>query len=69
MDCTNTNFTINCESNPAFYKKCAVQWMEEWSKSSMKKVSEGPLCALCFVYSNYSPVSSSEDIVRFLNRR
>uniref|UniRef100_A0A4W3JIK2 Dynein cytoplasmic 2 heavy chain 1 n=1 Tax=Callorhinchus milii TaxID=7868 RepID=A0A4W3JIK2_CALMI len=40
MDCTNPNFTINCESNPAFYKRCAVQWMEGWSKSSMKKVSE-----------------------------
>ncbi|XP_078258652.1 cytoplasmic dynein 2 heavy chain 1 isoform X1 [Rhinoraja longicauda] len=40
MDCTNTNFTINCESNPAFYKKCAVQWMEEWSKSSMKKIPD-----------------------------
>uniref|UniRef100_A0A4W3JMF3 Cytoplasmic dynein 2 heavy chain 1 n=1 Tax=Callorhinchus milii TaxID=7868 RepID=A0A4W3JMF3_CALMI len=40
MDCTNPNFTINCESNPAFYKRCAVQWMEGWSKSSMKKIPE-----------------------------
>ncbi|KAJ3590899.1 hypothetical protein NHX12_008847 [Muraenolepis orangiensis] len=24
MDCTNSNFTINCESNPAFYRKCSI---------------------------------------------
>lgn len=38
MDCSNSNFTINCESNPAFYRKCSVQWMEGWTESSMKKV-------------------------------
>ncbi|XP_053312461.1 cytoplasmic dynein 2 heavy chain 1 isoform X2 [Spea bombifrons] len=38
MDCTNPNFTINCESNPALYKKCSVQWMERWSEGSMKKI-------------------------------
>lgn len=38
MDCTNEHFTINCESNPALYRKCSVQWMEGWSDSSMKKV-------------------------------
>uniref|UniRef100_A0A8C5PP60 Cytoplasmic dynein 2 heavy chain 1 n=1 Tax=Leptobrachium leishanense TaxID=445787 RepID=A0A8C5PP60_9ANUR len=41
MDCTNSNFTINCESNPALYKKCSVQWMEGWSDTSMKKWEEG----------------------------
>uniref|UniRef100_A0A8C4HFM9 Cytoplasmic dynein 2 heavy chain 1 n=1 Tax=Dicentrarchus labrax TaxID=13489 RepID=A0A8C4HFM9_DICLA len=41
MDCSNSNFTINCESNPAFYRKCSVQWMEGWSESSMKKVNGG----------------------------
>ncbi|KAF0030538.1 hypothetical protein F2P81_017269 [Scophthalmus maximus] len=40
MDCSNTNFTINCESNPAFYRKCSVQWMEGWTESSMKKIPE-----------------------------
>uniref|UniRef100_A0A3B3YWL0 Uncharacterized protein n=1 Tax=Poecilia mexicana TaxID=48701 RepID=A0A3B3YWL0_9TELE len=40
MDCSNSNFTINCESNPAFYRKCSVQWMEGWSESSMKKVRD-----------------------------
>ncbi|TKS81144.1 Cytoplasmic dynein 2 heavy chain 1 [Collichthys lucidus] len=40
MDCSNSNFTINCESNPAFYRKCSVQWMEGWSESSMKMIPE-----------------------------
>ncbi|XP_026049501.1 cytoplasmic dynein 2 heavy chain 1 isoform X1 [Astatotilapia calliptera] len=40
MDSSNPNFTINCESNPAFYRKCSVQWMEGWSESSMKKIPE-----------------------------
>ncbi|XP_068612804.1 cytoplasmic dynein 2 heavy chain 1 isoform X2 [Brachionichthys hirsutus] len=40
MDCSNSNFTINCESNPAFYRKCSVQWMEGWSESSMRKIPE-----------------------------
>ncbi|XP_075905861.1 cytoplasmic dynein 2 heavy chain 1 [Nelusetta ayraudi] len=40
MDCSSSTFTINCESNPAFYRKCSVQWMEGWSESSMKKIPE-----------------------------
>ncbi|XP_065136472.1 cytoplasmic dynein 2 heavy chain 1 [Paramisgurnus dabryanus] len=40
MDCTNEHFTINCESNPAVYRKCSVQWMEGWSDSSMRKIPE-----------------------------
>uniref|UniRef100_A0A8B9SHL9 Cytoplasmic dynein 2 heavy chain 1 n=1 Tax=Anas platyrhynchos TaxID=8839 RepID=A0A8B9SHL9_ANAPL len=40
MDSTNLNFTINCESNPALYKKCHVLWMETWSENSMKKIPE-----------------------------
>nr|KAG5701774.1 hypothetical protein BaRGS_000764 [Batillaria attramentaria] len=38
MDFTNSNFTLNCESNPALYKQCAVQWMEGWSRESMVRV-------------------------------
>ncbi|ESO93665.1 hypothetical protein LOTGIDRAFT_209197 [Lottia gigantea] len=38
MDNTNTLFTLNCESNPAFYKQCSVQWMDGWSRESMVKV-------------------------------
>ncbi|KAF4787703.1 hypothetical protein TURU_168391 [Turdus rufiventris] len=44
MDSTNSNFTINCESNPALYKKCQVLWMETWSEDSMKKIPEMLLC-------------------------
>ncbi|KAJ8280434.1 hypothetical protein GJAV_G00054510 [Gymnothorax javanicus] len=40
MDFSNPNFTINCESNPALYRKCSVQWMEGWSESSMRKIPE-----------------------------
>ncbi|KAK2517344.1 Dync2h1 [Columba guinea] len=43
MDPTNLNFTINCESNPALYKKCQVLWMETWSESSMKKAGVSKL--------------------------
>uniref|UniRef100_H2ZEZ5 Uncharacterized protein n=1 Tax=Ciona savignyi TaxID=51511 RepID=H2ZEZ5_CIOSA len=28
MDSTHEQFTINCESNPALYKLCHVQWMD-----------------------------------------
>ncbi|XP_055895255.1 cytoplasmic dynein 2 heavy chain 1-like isoform X1 [Biomphalaria glabrata] len=38
MDNSNSNFILNCESNPAFYKQCAVQWMEGWCRDSMLKV-------------------------------
>lgn len=38
MDFTNPNFSLNCESNPAFYKECSVQWMEGWSKKTMTRV-------------------------------
>ncbi|CAK8696967.1 unnamed protein product [Clavelina lepadiformis] len=40
MDCTHENFTINCESNPALYKLCQVQWMDFWDKHSMKQIPE-----------------------------
>uniref|UniRef100_A0AAV2J329 Cytoplasmic dynein 2 heavy chain 1 n=1 Tax=Knipowitschia caucasica TaxID=637954 RepID=A0AAV2J329_KNICA len=40
MDCCDPNFTIRCESNPAFYRKCSVQWMNGWSDSSMRKIPE-----------------------------
>ncbi|PNI44695.1 DYNC2H1 isoform 3 [Pan troglodytes] len=40
MDSANSNFMINCESNPALHKKCQVLWMEGWSNSSMKKIPE-----------------------------
>jgi dynein heavy chain 2 len=38
MDCTNATFSVNCESNPAFFKECSVQWLDGWSRDSMIKV-------------------------------
>ncbi|XP_077984893.1 cytoplasmic dynein 2 heavy chain 1-like [Glandiceps talaboti] len=38
MDSTNPLFSVNCESNPSFYKKCAVQWMDGWSRESMLRI-------------------------------
>ncbi|XP_063970614.1 cytoplasmic dynein 2 heavy chain 1 [Lytechinus pictus] len=38
MDSKNASFAVNCQSNPAFYKSCSVQWMEGWSKESMKEI-------------------------------
>ena len=49
MDYTNPNFSLNCESNPAFYKECSVQWMEGWSKKTMNKVD----CLIIFIFNPY----------------
>ena len=38
MDCKNPSFVVNCQSNPAFSKRCSVQWMDSWSKESMREV-------------------------------
>ncbi|CAF0769940.1 unnamed protein product [Adineta steineri] len=38
MDFTRPTFTIACQSNPGFFKECAVQWMEGWSERSMLKI-------------------------------
>ncbi len=38
MDFTNPGFNMNCESNPAFYKDCAVVWMEGWSEKTMTRI-------------------------------
>ena len=31
MDCSNPDFVINCESNPAFYKECTILWNNDLS--------------------------------------
>ena len=38
MDSSSENFTVYCESNPAFYTSCAFQSMEGWSKQSMLRI-------------------------------
>ncbi|CAI9737451.1 cytoplasmic dynein 2 heavy chain 1-like isoform X1 [Octopus vulgaris] len=40
MDFKNQTFAINCESNPALYKYCTVQWMDSWSRDSMVRIPE-----------------------------
>lgn len=40
MDSSADNFTVYCESNPAFYTSCAFQSMEGWSKQSMLRVPQ-----------------------------
>ena len=38
MDCSSPTFIQNCESNPALYKQCEIQWMEYWSQASILKI-------------------------------
>ncbi|XP_047126593.1 cytoplasmic dynein 2 heavy chain 1 isoform X1 [Hydra vulgaris] len=38
MDCSSSNFVINCEANPALYKCCSFQWLDSWTKSSMLQI-------------------------------
>ena len=38
MDCKRNTFSINCDSNPAIYKKCSVQWNETWSPDTLSKM-------------------------------
>ena len=30
FDSSSENFSSNCESNPAFFKECSVQWISDW---------------------------------------
>lgn len=34
MDCSHEDFTIICESNPAFFKECSVQWLPNFSENT-----------------------------------
>eukprot|EP01013_Petalomonas_cantuscygni_P031315 TRINITY_DN574_c0_g2_i2.p1 TRINITY_DN574_c0_g2~~TRINITY_DN574_c0_g2_i2.p1 ORF type:complete len:4342 (+),score=1501.02 TRINITY_DN574_c0_g2_i2:256-13281(+) len=36
MDFTNNTYEVNCQSNPAIYTKCSVQWLEMLSPEAMK---------------------------------
>ncbi|XP_076054654.1 dynein cytoplasmic heavy chain beethoven [Oratosquilla oratoria] len=40
LDCSNAEFTVRCESNPALFKQCTVLWMEEWSRDTMTSVPD-----------------------------
>ncbi|MPC25130.1 Cytoplasmic dynein 2 heavy chain 1 [Portunus trituberculatus] len=38
MDSSNQEFSVQCESNPALYKKCTVLWMEGWARDTMIQI-------------------------------
>ncbi|KAI8621722.1 dynein heavy chain and region D6 of dynein motor-domain-containing protein [Chytriomyces sp. MP71] len=40
LDSANPQFVANCESNPAIYTRCQIQWMDSWSSESMKSICE-----------------------------
>lgn len=40
MDPQNKDFLIRCESNPALYTQCSVQWWEAWSNEGMTVVAK-----------------------------
>ena len=40
LDCSNPGFFTMCESNPAFYNRCSLQWMDRWRDESMIQVCE-----------------------------
>lgn len=46
MDSSSRDFTANCESNPAFYKNCAFEWMEGWSRESMGQSKRTKFCVV-----------------------
>jgi dynein heavy chain 2 len=35
FDCATANFARRCQSNPALYTRCQLQWVDNWSKESM----------------------------------
>jgi len=39
MDPTNSNFLLRCESNPALYTRCSIQWLDAWSEQSLDDVA------------------------------
>lgn len=38
LDCSRDTFFATCESNPAFYNRCFLQWMDSWRPESMLQV-------------------------------
>ena len=49
MDCSSSNFVINCEANPALYKCCSFQWLDSWTKSSMLQSKRVFVCKVSFL--------------------
>ncbi|GBG84147.1 hypothetical protein CBR_g38121 [Chara braunii] len=38
MDPTHPEYEMRCQSNPAFFTKCSIQWLESWSAEGMVEV-------------------------------
>lgn len=58
MDPSNEQFNMRCESNPALYNKCNIQWWESWTMEGMQQV---PLALLTRVFED---MPKKEDIVK-----
>lgn len=43
MDPQNSNYQARCESNPALFTHCSVQWLDSWSASGMVAVAQTQL--------------------------
>jgi len=43
MDPENSNYQARCESNPALFTHCSVQWLDSWSASGMEAVAQTQL--------------------------
>ncbi|RKO94668.1 hypothetical protein BDK51DRAFT_21975 [Blyttiomyces helicus] len=40
LDCSGPNFVPNCESNPALYTRCQMEWMDSWAAESMASLAK-----------------------------
>ena len=40
MDPSNELFRPRCESNPALFNRCSVQWLEAWSAKGMAYIPD-----------------------------
>ncbi|KAJ3344816.1 Cytoplasmic dynein 2 heavy chain 1 [Entophlyctis luteolus] len=40
MDSSSLSFAPTCESNPAFYSRCYIQWVESWQPESMNLICQ-----------------------------
>lgn len=66
MDSSNQEFSVQCESNPALYKKCSVLWMEGWARDTMIQVGSVPPIPLPDSLARFSPSSKKGKEQRYL---
>ncbi|KAL4440929.1 hypothetical protein ABPG74_009342 [Tetrahymena malaccensis] len=61
MDHSEETFASNCASNPAFFTKCTVVWLNNWSKESMSVIMKEELKEML---ENF-PAKEKEDIASY----